>query len=407
MMVSTSAFLPALRLASATATSCLGVGLAAHDAALDAGRSGLAQCAFDLCDLPTWVGEVPGVDQVRLPEALLEFDCRNNRLAELALRQDGFEQAVQQALARHGAERVGLFVGTSTSGIGQTEQAYRRRDEHGALPPDFHYAGTHNTSSLAAYLSRRLGLRGPAFVVSSACSSSAKVFATAQRMIAAGLVDCAVVGGVDTLCLTTLYGFHSLELLSPVPCRPFDAERNGLSLGEAAALVLLEPVHDAPAAGDVLLLGAGESSDAYHMSSPHPQGLGASLAMRQALAQAGLDAGDIDYINLHGTATPSNDQAEARALHAVFDPVPPCSSLKGHTGHTLGAAGVVNAVVCALALEHGFAPAGVGTREVDPALDVPYLLQGVERPMRHALANAFGFGGSNCSLVLSRIGGSR
>ncbi|MDE2121502.1 MAG: beta-ketoacyl-[acyl-carrier-protein] synthase family protein, partial [Betaproteobacteria bacterium] len=402
-MVSTSAFLPALRLASATATSCLGVGLAAHDAALDAGRSGLAQCAFDLCDLPTWVGEVPGVDQVELPHALREFDCRNNRLAELALRQDGFEQAVRQALARHGAERVGLFVGTSTSGILQTEQAYRRRDEHGALPADFLYAGTHNTSSLAAYLSQRLGLRGPAFVVSSACSSSAKVFATAQRMIGAGLVDCAVVGGVDTLCLTTLYGFHSLELLSPAPCRPFDAERNGLSLGEAAALVLLEPVHDTPEAGDVLLLGAGESSDAYHMSSPHPQGLGASLAMRQALAQAGLDAGDIDYINLHGTATPSNDAAEGRAVAELFGSATACNSTKGATGHTLGAAGGIEAVLCLQALRRGRLPASPGTRLPDPALagagGLDYRLAPQPARLGFVMSNSFGFGGTNCSLV--------
>ncbi len=405
-MVSMPSCLPALRLARATVTSCLGAGLAVHREALRSGRSGLSRCAFDLCELDTWIGEVDGVDATQLPGALAEFDCRNNRLAELALRQDGFEQAVAQAVARHGAGRVGLFVGTSTSGILQTEQAYRRRDAQGALPADFHYAGTHSTASLAAYLSRRLGLQGPACVISSACSSSAKVFATAQRMLAAGVVDCAVVGGVDSLCLTTLYGFHSLELLSRAPCRPFDAARDGLSLGEAAALVLLERAGEHPLPDDVLLLGAGESSDAHHMSAPHPEGLGARLAMQQALLQAGLQPGDIDYINLHGTATPSNDAAEGRAVAELFGAGVACNSTKGATGHTLGAAGGLEAVLCLLALRDGLRPASPGTRDVDPALAgaglLDYRVDSGHASIGFAMSNSFGFGGTNCSLVLGR-----
>lgn len=400
-----------LRLTSSTLTTAIGTGLGETLASLRAARSGI-RCAqsghpvWETVDLQTCVGEVPGVDAVALPDGLADFDCRNNRLAELALRQDGFDRAVAEAARRLGADRIGVFLGTSTSGILSTEQAYRERGADGALPSWLKYRQTHNAYSVADYVRTRFGLLGPGVVVSTACSSSAKVFGVAQRMIAAGLIDAAVVGGVDSLCLTTLYGFNSLQLVSARPARPFDRERDGITVGEGAGFVLLEPT-PAPGQGDTVLAGVGESSDAHHMSSPHPEGLGARMAMQAALDAAGLRPGDIDYVALHGTATPSNDQAEARALHAVFDPVPPCSSLKGHTGHTLGAAGVVNAVVCALALEHGFAPAGVGTREVDPALDVPYLLQGVERPMRHALANAFGFGGSNCSLVLSRIGGSR
>ncbi len=395
-----------LHLRAATATSCLGAGLAAQRAALHANRCGLAPCDFDIVDLPTWIGAVPGVDAVELPETLHAFDCRNNRLAELALRQDDFAAAVADAIARHGATRVGLFVGTSTSGILQTERAYRARDAHGALPPDFNYAGSHSAASLAAFLRARLGLRGPVSVTSSACSSSAKVFASAQRMMAVGLIDCAVVGGVDSLCLTTLYGFNSLELLSTTPCRPFDAARNGLSLGEAAAFVLLERLPAAPAPDDVLLLGAGESSDAYHMSSPHPEGLGARLAMQAALAQAGLRPEQIDYINLHGTATPSNDAAEGRAVGALFGAATACSSTKGATGHTLGAAGGIEAVISLLALRDGLIPGSPGTATLDPAIagadGLDYRITPRAASVRRVLSNSFGFGGTNCSLVLGR-----
>ena len=398
--------LPHLQLGAATVTSCLGAGLDAHLHALRDGRSGLSPCHFDTVDLPTWIGEVANLDAVRLPPELTEFDCRNNRLAELALQQDDFVHAVQAATVRHGAQRVGVFLGTSTSGILQTELAYRQRDAAGALPASYHYAQTHNTFSLAAYVRARFGLLGPAMVVSSACSSSAKVFASAQRMIAAGLIDCAVVGGVDSLCLTTLYGFNSLELLSAQPCRPFDAQRHGLSIGEAAAFVLLEAAPQHPADDAVLLLGVGESSDAYHMSSPHPDGLGARMAMQAALARAELQPADIDYINLHGTATPSNDSAEGRAVGALFGATVPCSSTKGATGHTLGAAGGVEAVFCLLALRHGILLGGVGATALDPAIasvaPLDYLLESRPSAPRRVLSNSFGFGGTNCSLVLAR-----
>jgi 3-oxoacyl-[acyl-carrier-protein] synthase-1 len=398
--------LPPLRLARATATTCLGAGLEAQLSALRIGRTGLAPCDFDIVDLPTWVGEVAGVDDTRVPGQLSDYDCRNNRLAELALQQDGFIQATEDAISRHGPHRIGVFLGTSTSGILQTELAYRRLDANGALPADFHYAQTHNTFSLSSYVRQRFGLRGPASVVSSACSSSAKVFGTAQRMFASGLIDCALVGGVDSLCLTTLYGFNSLELLSPEPCRPFDAERRGLSLGEAAAFVLLERVATRPAADDVLLLGVGESSDAYHMSSPHPEGLGARIAMQQALTQAGLNPSDIDYINLHGTATPSNDAAEGYAVSTLFGTGVPCSSTKGTAGHTLGAAGGVEAIFTMLALQHGLIPGSPGTSKLDPAIaeaaPLDYVTATRKARLEFALSNSFGFGGTNCSLVMGR-----
>jgi 3-oxoacyl-[acyl-carrier-protein] synthase-1 len=386
-----------------TATSSIGRGLAQTLAALRQRRAGLAPCAFDTVDLATFIGEVEGVDAVQLPAHLAAFDCRNNRLALLGLMQDGFAEAVRAAIAKYGAQRIGVFLGTSTAGILQTELAYRRRDPvTGALPADFIYGTTHNTFSVADFTRHYFGLTGPAVVVSSACSSSAKVFSSARRMMAAGLIDAAVVGGVDTLCLTTLYGFNSLGLISEQACRPFDAQRNGISIGEAAAFALLERAPEDPDADAVLLLGIGESSDAYHMSSPHPEGLGARMAMQDALKMAGLKPAEIDYINLHGTATQSNDAAEGKAVAALFGPATPCSSTKGATGHTLGAAGGVEAVICALALQHGLLPAGLNTRQLDPALDLDYVLNNREQPVMRALSNSFGFGGTNCSLIFGR-----
>ncbi len=388
-----------LLLSAYTATTCLGRGLDATRDALRAGRSGLAPCAFETVQLDTWVGEVAGVDDERLPAALADYDCRNNRLVQRGLETDGFADRVREAVARYGTTRVGVFLGTSTSGILETELAYRRRDPvTGALPGDFRYRTTHNSFSLAAFTRDYFGLEGMAMAISTACSSSAKVFAAAARQIELGMIDAAVVGGVDTLCLTTLYGFASLQLTSPQPCRPYDAARDGISIGEGAGFALLErATHAAP--GSVLLLGAGESSDAYHMSSPHPEGLGARLAMEAALKAAGLAPADIDYINLHGTATPANDAAEGRAVSALFGDRVACSSTKGATGHTLGAAGAVEAAICALALTDGLLPGSPGTATPDPAIPVQYLLETRRGRVRHALSNSFGFGGSNCALV--------
>ena len=394
-----------LQLTHFTATSCLGRGLTATLAALEAAHSGLAPCHFETAELQTYIGEVADVDAVRLPPPLQYFDCRNNRLAQLGLMQDGFDLAVHAAVERLGARRVGVFLGTSTSGILTTEIAYRHRDPlTGALPGNFDYRGSHNSFSVADYVSRRFGLTGPAVTVCTACSSSAKVFAAAQRMLAADQIDAAIVGGVDSLCLTTLYGFHSLQLSSPQPCRPFDLARDGLSIGEAAAFALLER---APATLDpeaILLLGAGESSDAYHMSSPHPEGSGARSAMQRALADARLAPEDVDYINLHGTGTPSNDSAESCAVTALFGTATPCSSTKGATGHALGAAGALEAVICALALKVGLMPGGLNLRQRDPKLALNYLTGNQHAPLRRVLSNSFGFGGANCALLLGCAG---
>ena len=387
-----------------TATSCIGTGLAATRAALLAGTGGLRPCDFDDAELATWIGRVDGIEDLVMPAALSRFDCRNNRLALLALAQDGFAPAVRAAATRHGPERIAVVLGTSTAGILSTERAYRRRDPVDAsLPPDFDYRGTHNVHSVAEFVAAACGLHGPSLVVSSACSSSAKVFATAARMIAAGLVDAALVGGVDSLCLTTLYGFNSLELLSSEPCRPFDPERRGISIGEAAAFALLQREPEETDAPRLVLSGYGESSDAHHMSSAHPEGLGARLAMSAALARAGLGAPQIDYINLHGTATPSNDAAEGAAVHELFGDRTPASSTKGYSGHTLGAAGALEAVVAAIALEEGIMPGSAGTRTRDPGVGIDYLLEARSRPLHHVLSNSFGFGGTNASLIISRV----
>jgi 3-oxoacyl-[acyl-carrier-protein] synthase I len=392
-----------LLLSSFTATSCIGRGLEQTLDALRRHYSGLAPCRFETVDLETYVGEVAGVDDMAMPGDLRPFDCRNNRLAHLGLLQDGFANAVMEVAARVGPERVGVFLGTSTAGILQTELAFRRRDAvTGALPADFNYASTHSPFSVAEFVRRTLRLSGPVATISSACSSSAKVFASARRMMAAGIIDAAVVGGVDSLCLTTLYGFNSLELTSARPCRPFDPARDGISIGEGAAFGLLENAPENLDADAILLLGIGESSDAYHMSAPRPDGLGARLAMEGALKAGGVAPSAVDYINLHGTATPSNDAAEGNAVTVLFGSQTACSSTKGATGHALGAAGCIEAVITALALRHDFIPAGVNTSHVDPAIAIDYVLQNRARALSRALSNSFGFGGTNCSLLLGR-----
>jgi len=377
----------------------LGRGTAATLAALREQRSGLNPCDFEGVALDTWIGKVAGLEEAPVRADLAYYDCRNHRLAQLALEQDGFAAAVVAARARYGATRIAVLLGTSTAGILETELAYQRRDPaSGALPADFRYAGTQNSYALADFVQRWLGLGGPAMVVSSACSSTAKVFGHAQRMLAAGMIDAAVVGGVDSLCLTTLYGFNSLGLVSSQPCRPYDAARDGISIGEGAGFALLERV-DQALPGGALLLGIGESSDAHHMSSPHPEGLGARMAMQRALDSAGIAAGAIDYINLHGTATPANDSSEDLAVTGLFGTATPGSSTKGATGHLLGAAGITEAVISLLAMEHGFVPAGLNTAARDPALHCDYVLENRAAQVRRTLSNSFGFGGSNCSLV--------
>ncbi|HSH91400.1 MAG TPA: beta-ketoacyl-ACP synthase [Ramlibacter sp.] len=365
--------------------------------AVSQGRTALAPNELGWCELPCWIGPVPGVDGVDLARQLGEWDCRSHRLAWLALQDAGFRTMLAGAVSRHGAHRIGLVIGTSTSGIRDTEVAYAERQRSGQWPANFQYRRSHSLDALCRFSAQSMGLQGPMVAISTACSSSAKVFLTAQRWIEAGLIDAAVVGGVDTLCLSTLHGFDALQLLSDRACRPFDAQRNGISIGEAAGFALLER---APAA--VLFAGGGESSDAWHMSTPPPEGEGAQAAMRMALAAAGLAPREIDYVNAHGTATPANDKAEAAALAAVFGPYAVAvSSTKGVTGHTLGAAGIVEAVITIEALKHQALPPTVNCENADAALPVKLVLRSGPARLRHAMSNNFGFGGSNCALVFS------
>jgi 3-oxoacyl-[acyl-carrier-protein] synthase-1 len=389
----------ALSISNYTLSSALGTGLDQQWSALSESRSGLTHCEFDrAAELDTFVGRISAADHKALPTRLQRYDCRNNRLAALSLDCDGFSESVAAAASRHGSNRIGVFVGTSTAGIYQTELAYRELQAQTEDLPDWYdYAGSHNTFSVSEFVRQYLNLSGPSSAISTACSSSAKVFASAHRAISAGLCDAAVVGGVDSLCLTTLYGFSALQLLAGDVCRPSDAQRQGLSIGEAAGFALLERV-DKPTG--MRLLGYGESGDAHHMSAPHPEGLGAILAMQGALERAGLTPDQIDYINLHGTGTAANDLTESVAVTRLFGERTPCSSTKGFIGHTLGAAGIAEAIFCLLALEHGFMPPTLNTQNVDEDIHCNILMQPQHKNLSHVLSNSFGFGGSNCSLAL-------
>lgn len=375
-----------------TATCAAGAGLEAIRESLYTQASGLRPNDFADCDLSTWVGRVDDVESVRIAPAQREYECRNNRLALLGLEQDGFAARVASVRRRFGAERVACVLGTSTAGIEHSERAYRHPEDSNR----FNSRLAHNPHTSTRFVAELLGLSGPVMTISTACSSSAKVFASAARLIDAGLADAAVVGGVDSLCLSVLHGFNSLELVSEQPCRPFDRDRNGLSLGEAAGFAVLE---SDPSSSIGRLLGWGETSDAWHMAAPHPEGRGAISAMQTALASAGLEPAEVDHINCHGTATPMNDRIEAGALRHVFGNPPPAVSTKAWTGHTLGAAGIVESVFSLLAITDQRIPASLNCVEPEPDWSDFILRQTRPASVRIVLSNSFGFGGSNCSLL--------
>lgn len=391
-----------LAITAFTATCAVGRGTQSLARAVQTRRSGLIRNNLGAQPLDSWIGRVDGLEQIELPAHLSALDARNNRLAWLGLNQDGFLERAQALIERYGKARVAVVLGTSTSSIDETERAYRELDADGRFNPAQRASRAHQTHSLGAFVQCVLDVRGPCLTIATACSSSAKVFASAQRLLQAGLVDAAIVGGVDTLCGSVLYGFNSLGLVSAQPCQPFDVARSGLSLGEAAGFAILEraDVHtSAPR-----LIGYGESADAHHMSSPHPQGLGAQLAINDALARAGISAADVDYINLHGTASQHNDAVEAALIGRYFPATTLASSSKGWTGHTLGAAGIVESVVCLLALEQGLVPGTLNTSELDPVCGPQIIIENRERPVRVVLSNSFGFGGNNCCLAFAGAG---
>ena len=315
----------------------------------------------------------------------------------MALQTDGFADAVLAAMDRYGAHRIGVVLGTSTSGVLSGEDAYRGRDPAtGALPEAFDHEHTHDMFSSARYLREALGVRGPALVVSTACASSSRSLIDAYHLLATGMCDAVIAGGADSLCRMTLLGFGALELVSAAPCRPCDVDRDGISIGEAAGFALLER----DGCSDFALLGYGATSDGYHMSAPHPEGTGAIGAMREALRKAGVMPGALDYVSLHGTGTRANDATEDRAVADVFGEETPCSSTKGWSGHTLGASGILGVAVARLAIENDLLPGCLAVKEVDPAFRSRVLVDNARGRVRRVMTNSFGFGGVNCSLVV-------
>lgn len=401
-MTNESASIAPLYVTAYTLTSALGAGNDAALAALREGRGGLREVTLRT-GRKTWLGLV---DEAAiggpLQGDLAPYDCHAHRMIARSLLRDGFAESVAAARARYGAARIGCFVGTIASGLAHLEACYvRYAPQEGDLGPDVRVRHTAHLFSATECVTRTLGIEGPSATISTACSSSAKVFATAYRYLAAGLCDAAVVAGIDCANEGFIYGFHSLGLLSEHPCRPWDSRRDGINIGEAAGFALLER---APRDGTaVALTGFGESSDAYHMTAPHPEGEGACVAIGQALHRARLRPGDIDYVNLHGSGTPSNDRSEDAAIAAVFGNACACSSTKGWTGHTQGAAGITEAVLSFLSLRANLIPSTRNTTAPDPELRTPVALSNIEQPVRRVLSNSFGFGGNNCALVFEAV----
>ncbi|MFT7579363.1 MAG: 3-oxoacyl-[acyl-carrier-protein] synthase-1 [Myxococcota bacterium] len=332
-----------------------------------------------------------------LPAHLAAWSTRVARMAAHLVQ--GIEPQLAKARERWRPERIAVLMGTSTAGAQATEQAYRTYVEQGALPADYDFRKQHTYGAVLNIVSMLAGVRGPTSMISTACTSSSKPFATAQRLIAAGVIDAAIVGGIDTLCAMTLQGFHSLGALASTPCRPFSADRSGISIGEGGALVLVERDGDARA----LLEGVGESSDAYHISAPHPEGQGAKDAMTRALYQAGIGADAVDHINAHGTGTRLNDIAEAKAIAGLFDPAVPVVSTKSYTGHTLGAAGATEVVLSLLAIEEGWIPAALGATPIDERINLTIPTEGVDGHVHRVLSNSFAFGGNNISVIVRGV----
>ncbi len=351
-------------------------------------------------------GEITRVGAVHqplppLPAEHVVYECRNHRLAQAAFRQ--IEQEVAALCQRFGARRVGVVLGSSTAGLDATEEAYAAWKQTGALPARYDYKRQHAMGSVSSVIADLAGLKGPTYTLSTACTSAAKAMISARDLILAGHCDAVVTGGVDTLCHLTLNGFEALGALSREVCLPMSANRSGLNIGEGAALFVMTREYAA-----INLVGSGESTDAHHMSAPHPEGIGAEACMREALKDAGLTPGDIDYINLHGTATRQNDAMEALAVSRLF-PETPCSSTKPLVGHCLGAAGSIEAAFCWLALaagQDGRYPLpphhwdGVADPDL-PRLNLALPGSSLERKgPAHFLSSSYAFGGNNCAIIL-------
>ena len=382
-----------------------GTGIAELDVSIRSQTSGLTVNDFPNSHLETWIGKSSGADGfVWTDEPALQ--CRNNALASICLQQESLQSALRQLIERFGSARIGVIIGSSTAGIDRTEVAYQHLQD-GKLTPEFRQPKVHNPHSPAIFVAHHCKLKGPAVTINTACSSSAKVFASAARWLRCGFVDAVLVGGMDSLCLSVIHGFHSLQLVSTKPCKPFDNARDGINLGEAAGFAFLcraEKLDDMPHSG-MRLAGYGESSDAHHMSHPHPEGEGARQAIESALKTAGLASKDIDYINLHGTASQANDLIEGKLVGQLFGSHSAMSSTKGWTGHTLGAAGITEAIISMEAARNNLVPGTLNLESPDAALDLPLSPENQTKELHHVMSNSFGFGGNNCCLIFSKVEG--
>ncbi len=336
-----------------------------------------------------------------LPHNLKRYDCRNNRMLLAALAQ--IELGIAQMIRRYGRQRIGVVIGTSTSGIAEGEAALAVLRATGSMPADYHYK-QQELGGAAEFLATYLDIQGPAYTVSTSCSSSANALASARRLIRLGICDAVVVGGADALCRTTLEGFSALGAISQTACNSFSKNRDGTVIGEGAALFLMsrEPA-------DIALLGVGSSSDAYHISAPRPDGSCAYMAMQAALQDAGLHPEQLDYINLHGTATRQNDAMESRAVSQLFGSQTACGASKPATGHCLGAAGAIEAGLCWLILSEFNPEKRLPPHLWDGVIDadmpelglVPLETQSPKR-LQYCLSNSFSFGGNNVSLLIGQ-----
>ena len=379
--------------------SAAGLNLKALRTSLKHHNSGLSKNNLPGSDLDTWIGLVAQVSNVN---DLGRWQSRNNALAALGYEQGTIRQTVAGLISKYGAARVGLVMGSSTSSIDRTEAAYTQLDESGNLTEQFKQPFVHNPHAPSLFMAHLTGITGPSLTINTACSSSAKVFATGARWLETGIVDAVLVGGVDTLCLSVLHGFNSLQLLSPNPCKPFDQHRDGINLGEASGFAVLQRPGENSNSSGISLTGYGESSDAYHMSHPHPDGLGARLSMTQALERANREAAEIDYINLHGTSSRANDLIEGQLISELFPGTTQCSSTKAWMGHTLGAAGITEAIIAMDTLNTNIIPGSKNLETLDEALSLSIKASDEHKVCQHVMTNSFGFGGNNCTLLFSR-----
>jgi len=386
-----------IRLLDYQSTSAAGQNIDALRESIDTLSSGLRKNDLPDSDLDTWIGRVPGVEEVDLGA----WQSRNNALAHLGFQQGTLQANIEQLKTRFRPSNLGIVMGSSTSSIDRTELAYQNLED-GQLSDSFRQTKVHNPHAPSLFVAEMSGITGPAVTINTACSSSAKVFATGARWLQAGIVDAVLVGGVDTLCLSVLHGFDSLQLVSENQSKPLDQNRDGINLGEASGYAILVRADEEHDETGVRLLGYGESSDAHHMSHPHPDGLGAKLAMQQALDMADLEADQIDYINLHGTSSRANDLIEGQLISDMFPITTQVSSTKAWMGHTLGAAGITEALIAVDALQRGVIPGSLNLEELDHQLALSVQATNIDRELRFVMSNSFGFGGNNCCLLFGK-----